>query len=139
MVKGAAYFAGKRERFAGERWLTGELRRAGVPLLAGSDAGVAFSYPGFSLHDEIALLVEAGLSNGDALRAATLWPAEFLGAADSMGTVAPGKVADLVLLRADPLKDIQATREIDAVLLRGRVLGRRALDSLMAGAARAAK
>jgi imidazolonepropionase-like amidohydrolase len=130
--RGASYLAGKRQRYADELWLTELLSREGVGLLAGTDAGVAFSYPGFSLHDELALLVEAGLSPLAALRSATLAPAMFLGARDSMGAVAAGQVADLVLLTADPLADIRATREIDAVVLRGRVLARRDLDELLA-------
>jgi len=102
-----------------------------VPLLAGTDAGLAFCYPGFSLHDELALLVEAGLTPVDALRAATLAPAEYLAARDSMGTIEVGQVADMVLLRGNPLASIGATREIDAVVLRGRVLDRRHLDNLL--------
>ena len=107
--------------------------------MAGSDAGVAFSYPGFSLHEELGLLVEAGFSNLEALQAATLRPAEFLAATDSLGSIEVGQVADLVLLRANPLEDIRASREIETVVLRGRVIGRAALDSLLAGVARAAK
>lgn len=128
--RGSAYAASKRARYADEQWLVGFLARAQVPLLAGTDAGVAFSFPGSSLHDELALLVDAGLTPLEALRAATLAPAEYLAARDSMGAVAPGQVADLVLLRNDPLTRIGATREIEAVLLRGRVLERRDLDLL---------
>lgn len=128
--RGSAYAASKRARYADEQWLVGFLARAQVPLLAGTDAGVAFSYPGSGLHEELALLVDAGLSPLEALRAATLAPAEYLAARDSMGTIAPGQVADLVLLRSDPLTRIGATREVEAVVLRGRVLERRALDLL---------
>ena len=130
--RGGDYLASKRARYADEAWLTGFLARAGVPLLAGSDAGVAFCYPGFSLHDELARLVEVGLTPLDALRTATLAPAEYLAARDSMGTIEVGRVADLVLLRSDPLVNIGATREIDVVVLRGRVLDRRELDGLLA-------
>jgi hypothetical protein len=133
--RGADYLASKRARYADELWLTGFLAREGVPLLAGSDVGSAFSYPGFSLHDELELLVEAGLTPLEALRAATLAPAEYLGTRDSMGAIAVGQAADLVLLRADPLAEIRATREIDAVVLRGRVLERRDLDRLLEAAA----
>ncbi len=110
-----------------------------MPLLAGSDAGNAFCYPGFSVHDELQLLVAAGLTPIEALRAATLAPADYLGARDTMGTIAVGRVADMVLLRSNPLENIGATREIDAVVLRGRVLDRRRLDDLLDATARVAQ
>jgi len=110
----------------------GALRRARVGILAGTDALNPYVYPGFSLHDELALLVGAGLTPLEALRAATLDPARFLDATDSLGTVAPGQLADLVLLDADPLADIQNTRKIRAVVLNGRLLDRVALDALLA-------
>ena len=90
-------------------------------MLAGTDMPQAFVYPGFSLHDELALLVQSGLTPLEALRAATYNPAEFLGALDSLGTVAQGKIADLVLLDADPLTDIRNTRRISIVIANGRV------------------
>jgi imidazolonepropionase-like amidohydrolase len=137
--RGRDYVASKRARYADEVWLTGFLARERVPLLAGTDAGSAFCYPGFSLHDELALLVDSGLTPLDALRAATLAPAEYLAARDSMGTIAVGQVADMVLLRSNPLANIGATREIDAVVHRGRVLDRRQLDNLLDTVAAAAQ
>jgi imidazolonepropionase-like amidohydrolase len=125
------YWREKRARFRGELALTGAAWRDSVALLAGSDAGALYTFPGSSLHDELVQLVRAGLTPAAALRAATLGPAEFLGAADSMGTVALGKVADLVLLDADPLVDIRNTRSIRAVILHGRLFSRAALDSLL--------
>jgi imidazolonepropionase-like amidohydrolase len=125
-----AYWREKRARFFGELALTGAAWRDSVPLLAGTDAGALYTYPGSSLHEELAQLVRAGLSPAAALRSATLAPAEYLGATDSVGTVAAGKVADLVLLGADPLADIGNTRRIEAVVLRGRLFSRAALDSL---------
>ena len=116
-------------------WLARYFVREHVPLLAGTDAGVAFSYAGFSLHDELGLLVEAGMTPLDALRAATLASAEYLGERDSMGAIEAGRVADMVLLRANPIAAIGATREIDAVVLRGRVLRRPDLDALRDGVA----
>jgi imidazolonepropionase-like amidohydrolase len=109
-----------------QRWratlaIVATLHRAGVPLMAGTDAPSPLVYPGYSLHDELALLVEAGLSPAEALRAATLVPARFLDLAGESGTVAIGKRADLVLLDADPLRDIANTRRIHAVLLDGRI------------------
>ena len=111
--------------------VTRELRDAGVKILAGTDMPLAFVYPGFSLHEELALLVKSGLTPLEALRAATYSPAEYLGALDSLGTVARGKVADLVLLDANPLADIRNTRRISAVVANGRLFDRRALTSLL--------
>jgi imidazolonepropionase-like amidohydrolase len=125
-----AYWREKRARFFGELALTGAAWRDSVPLLAGTDAGALYTYPGSSLHDELVQLVRAGLTPAAALRAATLAPAEFLSATDSLGTVATGRVADLVLLGADPLADIGNTRTVEAVVLRGRLFRRAQLDAL---------
>ena len=100
---------------------TRDLRNAGVKLLAGTDMPQAFVYPGFSLHDELALLVRSGLTPLEALRTATYNPADYFGALDSLGTITQGKVADLVLLDADPLVDIRNTRRISAVIANGRL------------------
>jgi hypothetical protein len=109
-----------------------EMRRAGIPILAGSDVGAPLVVPGLSLHDELELLVrDAGLSPLDALRAATLLPARVLGLRD-VGTIAPGQLADLVLLDANPLAEIGAPRRIRAVVAAGRLLDRAALDGLLA-------
>ena len=110
---------------------TRDLKNAGVRLLAGTDVPQAFVYPGFSLHDELALLVQSGLTPLEALRTATYNPAEFLGALDSLGTVSQGKLADLVLLDADPLADIRNTRRISAVIANGRVFDAAALAGLL--------
>ena len=119
--------------------LVGRLNRAGVQMLAGSDCPNPFVYPGFSLHDELGLLVRSGLTPAEALRTATINPARFLGVTDSLGTVATGKVADLVLLDANPLTDIANTKRIRAVIQGGRLLNRGALDAMLAHAkARAA-
>lgn len=107
------------------------LHRAGVGILTGTDAPLRNSPPGFGLHEEMALLVRGGMTAYDALRAATFAPALFLDALDSLGTVSAGKLADLVLLDADPLVDIRNTRRINAVFTRGRHFDRAALDSLM--------
>ncbi|MGH8029334.1 MAG: amidohydrolase family protein, partial [Arenimonas sp.] len=107
------------------------LHRAGVPVLAGTDAPMPEVFPGDSLHDELRLLVEAGLSPREALRAATLAPAQWLGIDAETGTVAVGKRADLVLLAADPTREIRNTRRIEAVVLDGRLLRRADLDALL--------
>ena len=108
------------------------LHHAGVPLLVGTDApGVA---PGWSVHEELRLFVGAGLPAADALRAATLEPARYLRATDTLGTIAPGRRADLVLLDADPLADIRGTMRIRAVVADGRLLDRATLDGLLARA-----
>ena len=126
---------------AAKRWpvatkIVAALHRAGVPILAGTDAPMLGVYPGYSLHDELELLVDSGFTPTEALRAATLGPAEFLGIAEG-GTVATGKQADLVLLDADPLRDVRNTRRIDTVVLYGHLLRRAALDRLLADSARA--
>lgn len=101
--------------------LTGELHKAGVPLLAGSDAGAPHGvFPGSSLHEELSLLVEAGLSPYEALRTATANPAIYLKAEQEFGTIAEGLRADLVLLKGNPFDDINNTRTRVGVMKRGR-------------------
>ena len=101
------------------------MQRAGVMILAGTGTGDPYTSPGSELHRELELLVEAGLSPLEALRSATLEPARFLGFENSTGSLSPGKVADLVLLNADPLKDIRNSRKIAAVILDGHYLPKR--------------
>ena len=108
--------------------------RAGVKILAGTDAGAAFDFPGSDLHSELWHLVQAGLTPAEALRAATSDAAAFVGLRDSLGTVAPKKIADLVLLERNPLDDIANTSRIAAVVLRGRYYERATLDQLLAAA-----
>jgi hypothetical protein len=120
--------------FQKELGLIGDMRRAGVPLLAGTDARNPFCFPGFSLHDELALLVEAGLTPTESLRAATLNPAKFFGLDQILGTIEKGKLADLVLLGANPLEDIRNTQRIDAVIMNGRFYDRKELDMMLAQA-----
>jgi len=113
-----------------------EMREAGVRIMAGSDVAVLNIFPGYSLHEELRLFVDSvGMSPLEALTSATRKPAEWLGLADSVGTIAVGKVADLVLLDADPLADINNTRRISAVVLRGKLLRRSDLDALLAAVA----
>ena len=115
--------------------LTGQAHRAGVPILVGTDYVVA----GADVHRELGHLVEAGLSPAEALRAATLDPARYAGREADFGTVEAGKVADLVLLDADPLADIAHTQRIRAVVFGGDLYDREALDGIQAVVRRRAR
>ena len=120
--------------------LTGALHDAGVGLLAGSDmAALPYTYPGASLHDELALMVKAGLSPAEALATATIESARYLGRTYEMGTVAPGMLADLVLLAENPLVDIEHIRTIEAVVVGGRLMEQPQLDGLLEQARRASR
>jgi len=111
------------------------MHRANVPMLAGTDMLLPYVFPGFALHEELELLVRAGLTPLDALRAATLNPARFLGREADLGSVARGKLADLVVLDANPLDDIRGTKKIAAVIVGGRLHDRAALDAMLAAIA----
>ena len=130
----------RQKYFAANLQMVGALHRAGVPFLAGTDAtpGV-YILPGFSLHDELANFVEAGLTPMESLQTATSGPAQFLGTQSTSGAIAPGKVADLVLLSANPLDDIRNTRHITAVIANGRLFARPALDRMLKTVESAAK
>jgi imidazolonepropionase-like amidohydrolase len=110
-----------------------KLHQAGVPFLAGTDtpAGVDV-LPGFSLHLELQRFVAAGFTPMEALQTATVNPAKFLGKEADFGTVEKGKIADLVLLEANPLDDIANTRKISAVFSNGRYYSRAQLDRILA-------
>lgn len=125
------FIAYQKRLFEKEMQVVGAMYRAGVPIMAGTDGG-AYTVPGFGLHRELSLLVEAGLTPMDALRAATINPANFLGEADTLGTVEPGKTANLVLLEANPLADIGNTQRIDAVVVNGRYFPKSALRMMLA-------
>lgn len=111
--------------------LVGALHRAGVGLVAGTDSLDAFVLPGQALHQELELLVAAGLPPIAALQAATRDAARLLGLERERGTLEPGRAADLVLLDGDPLADIRATRRIAAVVQGGELLDRAALEALL--------
>ncbi len=121
----------RRRHWRQELEVVRRMRDAGVSFLAGTDTGADHIYPGFSLHDELALLVEAGLTPLEALQAATINPARLLNVTDSFGTAEPGKLADLVLLEANPLESIRNTQRIHAVIVNGRILDRRFMDNLL--------
>ena len=107
------------------------MHQAGVPVAAGTDTPIGFAAPGYSLHSELEMLVRAGLSPMDALHSATIRPTEFFGLTGLMGTIEEGMLADLVLLSADPLADITNTRSVEAVVTKGQLLDRAALDALV--------
>lgn len=111
----------RRREFAKYQELTGKLHRAGVPLLAGTDAPEPQVTPGFSLHQELELLVESGLTPAAALQAATLNNATALRQQEALGSIAAGKFADIVLLSGNPLDDIRNTRSIEIILRGGQV------------------
>jgi len=111
--------------------IVGLMYRADVPILAGTDAMNPGCFPGFSIHDELALLVDAGLSPLAALQAATRNAAQFMGQLDRRGTIEAGKIADLVLLNADPLTDIHNTRSIRAIVLNGKLYPRETLNAML--------
>lgn len=129
--------APKLARF--EREITLAQHRAGVSLLAGSDNGTVGIFPGFGLHDELEVLVATGLTPAEALRTATLEPAKYLNALETQGTIEVGKVADLVLLKANPLEDISNTQKIGAVVANGRYFDRKSLDEILENVAREAR
>jgi hypothetical protein len=136
-VKGAAFSTPRADSLVGLLGILRIAQRVGLPILAATDvvgggAAAATLPPGFSLHVELAMSVAEGLTPLTALQTATLNPAKLFHATDSMGTVAPGKLADLVLLDANPLADITNTTAIRAVVANGRYFDRAALDKLLA-------
>ena len=130
----------RQDYFARNLQMVGAMHRAGTPFLAGTDtAPGVYIMPGFSLHDELANFVEAGFTPMESLQTATSNPAKFLGMDASFGSVEPGKIADLVLLGANPLRDIRNTQKITAVVANGRLFDRVALDEILASVEAAAK
>jgi hypothetical protein len=98
------------------------LHEAGVPVALGTDASTPFNFPGYGAHVEMMLMSRAGLSNADILRIATGNGAALLGIDDQVGTIAPGRIANLLVLQRNPLTDIRHTRSLDRVVLEGRIL-----------------
>lgn len=136
----AGEIASRRRNYALSLRVLPMLRDAGIPILAGTDAGFlnSFNYPGIGLHDELARYVEAGLTPAEALRSATQTGPAFLGHAARYGRLDAGRVADILLLDANPLAAIANTRRIHLVVSRGRVFDRAALDGFLASARAAA-
>jgi imidazolonepropionase-like amidohydrolase len=124
----------ERDRLKRALEIVGTMHRAGVRFMAGTDVSNPYLYPGFSLHDELALFVAAGFTPMEALETATRNPAVFLGLLDSLGTIEKGKFADLVLLEANPLNDISNTRRVNAVVVNGRYLSKEMLQKMLTDA-----
>jgi amidohydrolase family protein len=122
----------RKRAFEKDLLVVGEMHRLGVPMLAGTDVLNPYCFPGFSLHDELQWLVRAGMPPMSALQSATINPARFLGRQKEMGTIERGKIADLVLLDANPLADIGNTKKINAVVLGGKLYSRGSLDKMLA-------
>jgi imidazolonepropionase-like amidohydrolase len=134
-LKGKVLFERDAEILLSEwlEWMKGftlRLSDSGVPLMIGSDT-FGLVVPGFSVHEEMALLQDLGMDPFEILKAATVTPARYLGTQAVEGTVSVGKNANLVLLNSNPLMDIRASNDISAVILNGKLLERNALDSLL--------
>lgn len=119
-------------RLATNQRITKTLHEEGAPLLVGTDTSVRFVLQGFSLHEELNLFVQAGLTPYEAIRCATTEPARFLGLEAEAGTVAQGKRADLILVNENPLENINALRSVEGVFTSGYALDRTDLDRLLA-------
>jgi imidazolonepropionase-like amidohydrolase len=134
-----AEWSKRKEMIRKEKILVGRMQQAGVGILAGTDDANPYAMVGFGLHDELAMLVDAGLTPIQALQAATLNPAKFFDKLDSLGTIEKGKLADLVLLDANPLTDIRNTKRISAVVVNGNYFSPAALHKILADVESAAK
>lgn len=110
----------------------GQAHAAGVKILAGTDAGDSYVFPGFGIHDELVEFVRAGLTPAEAIRSATHDAALFAGMDGSFGSIETGKTGDLLLLDANPLEDVRHTRRIRGLFLSGKYLDRADLDQLLA-------
>ncbi len=120
----------KRTRYAIEKQIIKILWQEKVPILAGTDSDNPYAFPGFSLHGEIALFVEFGMTPMDALRTATINPVKYLNMTDSLGTIEPGKRADMILLNGNPLTNIANTKNIFGVMINGKLFTSGELDKM---------
>lgn len=124
-----------------ENWakMVKEMNTAGIPLMVGTDLMVPGIIPGFAVHEEMQIWQEAGILPADILRSATTVPVTFMGLGDRLGSISEGKVASMVLIRANPLDDIRNTQQIESLFLRGQYFGREDLDRLLEEAKELAK
>jgi imidazolonepropionase-like amidohydrolase len=120
-----------RVRYLFELSLIGKMNKKGVKFLAGTDFPNPYVFPGFSLHDELSLMVKGGMTALDALRSATLNAAIFMNKTTDFGSVEEGKLASLILLNKNPLENIENTKTIETVIIRGKVYNREALDLML--------
>jgi len=132
------YIAYSKRQFQKELQLVRAMHRAGVPFMTGTDLSGPYVFAGFSVHEEMALLVDSGFTPMEALQAATRNPAIYLGELSSSGTVEGGKRADLVLLEANPLLDIHNTKRIAGVVVKGRYITKGQLQQMLADVERIA-
>jgi hypothetical protein len=125
------YIDYNKRLFQKELQLVGAMHRAGIPFLTGTDLSIPYVFAGFSVHDELAMLVETGFTPMQALQAATRNPAIFLGELGSHGTVERGRLANLVLLEANPLENIRNTQRISAGVLKGKYFSKQELQRML--------
>jgi imidazolonepropionase-like amidohydrolase len=123
-----------RARYLFELSLIGKMNEKGVKFLAGTDFPNPYVFPGFSLHDELSLMVKGGMPANDALRSATINAAIFMNKNNDFGSVEVGKIASLILLNKNPLENIDNIKKIETVIVRGKVYNRKALDLMLAKA-----
>lgn len=129
---GDEFFENERKEFELNKRILNLLHRGGVKILAGTDTPNPYCFPGFSLHDELQIMVESGLTPLQALQTATLNPAIFFNILNDYGTVSEKKLASLVLLQDNPLESIKNTTHIQAVILRGRFIDGKEINDLLA-------
>jgi hypothetical protein len=122
---------GLRKICSKSHYIVGAMNKAGVKILAGTDSGMEYVFPGYSLHDELKLFVESGLTPMEALQTATSNAAECVGRLDSLGTIEEGKIADLILLEENPLLSIENTKKINSVIYNGKYFDRSKLDKIL--------
>jgi hypothetical protein len=110
--------------------MAGKIHKAGVPIMAGTDSPIGFLTPGLSLHEELIVLVESGLTPAEALKTATINPALYFNMESELGSIKEAMWADLVILTANPLENIKNTQRIDAVVKQGKYYDREALNQI---------
>tara|TARA_Y100001960_G_C14781793_1_gene887404 strand:+ start:4706 stop:6118 length:1413 start_codon:yes stop_codon:yes gene_type:complete len=111
--------------------MTGLMNKSGIKFMAGTDTPIGFQTPGYSLHKELEMLVESGLTNSEALESATSNPSKYFNMDDKLGYIKEGQIADLVILNDNPLKNISNTRKIHAVIKNGNYINKKSIDSLL--------